>query len=54
LPYDAVRLAKDPDAMLMEYLQSTYEAAAIAGEWNREVLECPWGVPGKPRRVSKP
>ena len=51
LPYNAVRLAKDPDAMLMEYLQSTYEAAAIAGKWDRGVLECATGVPGKPRRV---
>ena len=51
LPYDAVRMAKDPDAMLMEYLQSTYEAAAIAGKWDRGALECAPGIPGKPRRV---
>jgi hypothetical protein len=53
LPYDAVRLAKDPDTVLMEFLQSTYEAAAIAGKWDRDALECPLGVPGKPRHVSK-
>jgi Family of unknown function (DUF5996) len=52
LPYDAVRLAKSPDSMLMEFLQSTYDAAATAGNWDREALECALGVPGKPRRVS--
>jgi hypothetical protein len=54
LPYDAVRLAKDPDEVLMEFLQCTYEAAAMAGKWDRDALECPLGVPGKPRRVSRP
>ncbi len=51
LPYDIVRSAKNPDAMLLEYLQSTYEAAAITGKWDRAALECAVGVPGKPRRV---
>ena len=32
LPYDAVRTARDPDAALMEFLQSTYAAAADLGE----------------------
>jgi hypothetical protein len=41
LPYDAVRTAKDPDATLMEFLQSTYEAAAITGKWDRAALERP-------------
>jgi hypothetical protein len=39
LPYDAVRTAGDPDAALMEFLQSTYEAAANAGKWDRAALE---------------
>jgi hypothetical protein len=39
LPYDAVRRAPDPDAMLLEFLQSTYEAAANLGAWNRTALE---------------
>src|SRR5581483_3456293 len=30
LPYDAVRTAKDPDRALLDFLASTYEAAAIA------------------------
>jgi hypothetical protein len=38
-PYDAVRDAADPDAALMEFLQSTYEAAAGLGAWDRAALE---------------
>jgi len=39
LPYDAVRKAADPDAVLLEFLQSTYEAAANLGRWDRAALE---------------
>jgi hypothetical protein len=39
LPYEAVRTAPDPDAMLLEFLQSTYEAAATLGGWDRKALE---------------
>ena len=39
LPYDAVRTAANPDAMLLEFLQSTYEAAADLAHWNRRDLE---------------
>jgi hypothetical protein len=39
LPYDEVRTAESPDSMLMEFLQSTYEAAANNGKWDRESLE---------------
>ena len=41
LPYEAVRRAADPDAELMEFLQSTYEAAADLGRWDRAALERP-------------
>ena len=51
LSYDAVRTAEAPDAVLMEFLQSTYEAAATTGHWDRNALECDLGVPGKPRRL---
>jgi hypothetical protein len=51
LPYDAVRTAADPDRTLMEFLTSTYEAAANSGHWDRAALECPLGVPGWPRQV---
>ena len=39
LPYEAVRTAADPDAVLLEFLQSTYEAAANLGKWDRGALE---------------
>jgi hypothetical protein len=41
LPYEAVRTADDPDAVLLEFLQSTYEAAADLAEWDRAHLEAP-------------
>lgn len=43
LPYEIVRTAPDPDALLHEFLQSTYEAAAAAAEWDRAALERPNG-----------
>jgi hypothetical protein len=49
LPYEAVRTAPDPKAALMDFLQSTYAAAADAAKWNRADLECPLGIPGRPR-----
>jgi hypothetical protein len=49
LPYDAVRAAPDPDAALLAFLQSTYEAAADAGKWDRAALECQMGIAGVPR-----
>ena len=51
LPYDAVRSAPDPDGLLMDFLISTYEAAANTGNWDRVALECPLGQPGIPRKV---
>jgi hypothetical protein len=39
LPYAAVRAADDPDAVLLRFLQSTYEAAATKGNWDRSALE---------------
>ena len=50
LPYDAVRTAADPDSTLLDFLQSTYEAAANAAGWDRAALECSLGEPRKPRR----
>lgn len=49
LPYDAVRRAKDPEASLMVFLQSTYRAAADLGRWDRDSLECATGIPRRPR-----
>jgi hypothetical protein len=39
LPYRAVRTAANPDAAVLDFLQSTYEAAATAGAWDRAALE---------------
>lgn len=39
LPYDEVRRASDPDAMLLSFLQSTYKAAASLAKWDRSALE---------------
>jgi hypothetical protein len=39
LPYELVRTSPDPDAVLLEFLQSTYEAAATAANWDRAALE---------------
>ena len=39
LPYEAVRTASDPDAMALEFLQSTYDTAASLGGWDRAALE---------------
>ena len=51
LPYEAVQNAADPDQTLLSFLQSTYDAAARLGDWDREALECPRGVPRVPRVV---
>lgn len=39
LPYEAVRTAEDPEATVLEFLRSTYEAAADPGGWDREHLD---------------
>ncbi len=51
LPYDAVRTAADPDKALLDFLQSTYEAAAVAAKWDRDALECDPGRPGVVRQI---
>ena len=45
LPYTAVRTADNPDALLLDFLQHTYEAAARASGWDRTALERPPGAP---------
>jgi hypothetical protein len=49
LPYDTMRAAPDPDVLLLDFLSTTYAAAADAGGWDRAALECPLGVPGRVR-----
>jgi hypothetical protein len=51
LPYDTVAQASDPDALLLDFLSTTYAAAADAAGWDRNALECPLGVPGRVRPI---
>jgi hypothetical protein len=51
LPYDTVAQAPKPDALLLEFLSTTYAAAAETGGWDRGALECPLGVPGRVRPI---
>ncbi|HEX7693592.1 MAG TPA: DUF5996 family protein, partial [Sphingomonas sp.] len=51
LPYAVVRAADDPDAALMAFCQSTYDAAADLAQWDRASLECPLGKPRVPRQI---
>jgi hypothetical protein len=41
LPYELVRTAADPDAALLTFLQTSYEAAADTARWDRAALERP-------------
>jgi Family of unknown function (DUF5996) len=36
---------------VLEFLQSSYEAAANAAKWDRAALECPLGRPGVVRQL---
>ncbi|MEO8947320.1 MAG: DUF5996 family protein [Mucilaginibacter sp.] len=40
LLYDDVRNAADPESYLLQFLQTTYDAAANTGNWDRHALEC--------------
>jgi hypothetical protein len=51
LPYDAVRKAEQPDRALLDFLQSTYEAAATSAKWDRDALECAPSQPGVVRQI---
>jgi hypothetical protein len=39
LPYEDVRNASSPEQALLAFFQSTYEAGATLGQWDREALE---------------
>jgi hypothetical protein len=47
LPYDSVRTAPDPEAMLLDFMESTYLAAAERAKWNVAELQHP--LPARPR-----
>jgi hypothetical protein len=53
MPYQVVRESADPEAALMEFLESTYRAAADLAGWDRAALECPVGRPLQPRPLNK-
>ena len=49
LPYEIARAADDPDRTVLDFFQTTYEAAAESGRWDRATLEddpARWG--GRP------
>jgi hypothetical protein len=46
LSYEDMRRARSPENELMKFLESTYEAAATLGDWDRESVE--WGPGGRP------
>jgi Family of unknown function (DUF5996) len=39
LPYDLVRSAENPDQVLLDFAQSTYDAASTLAKWDREALQ---------------
>jgi hypothetical protein len=41
LPYEAIRREASPDELLLEFLESSYAAAADLGKWDRDALERP-------------
>ena len=45
LPWEAVRESRDPESALLSFLQSSYEAAADLGRWDRRELEREEGRP---------
>jgi hypothetical protein len=47
LPYEVVRTASDPEGVLLDFLQTTYDAAAETGNWDRDALE------GDPLRLNQ-
>lgn len=42
LKYEDVRTSENPDQMILDFLQTTYEAGANLAEWNRANLEADW------------
>jgi hypothetical protein len=53
LPYDTVREAPDPDALLLAFLQETYAAAADQAQWDRQAVERPPGAIAGPEERTR-
>ncbi|WP_368860660.1 DUF5996 family protein [Bradyrhizobium sp. Arg816] len=49
LPYDVVRQSVDPEVALTAFPESTYLVAADVGHWDPMAIDCPTGVPRRPR-----
>jgi len=49
LPYNAILAARDPAGLVLDFMTTTYAAAAELGNWDRAALECPLGVPAQVR-----
>jgi len=49
LPYEQVRQASEPEALLLDFFTRTYLAAATCGHWDRKALECSLGAPRRVR-----
>jgi hypothetical protein len=54
LPYASVRAAPDPGHAVLDFLQSSYGAAADGAQWDRSALECDLGRAGVPRSLARP
>ncbi|WSG59502.1 DUF5996 family protein [Nocardia sp. NBC_01730] len=54
LPYEAVRTAEAPEQALLEFFDTTYEAAAELGHWDRSALEADPGRWNHERRIHNP
>ncbi len=52
LMYDDVRNAEDPDQRVLDFFQSSYEAAATLGRWDRQALERPESFDASPTQVA--
>lgn len=49
LPYATVRAAAEPERLLLDFLETTYRAAAECAAWDGAALDCILGVPGRVR-----
>ena len=53
LPYENVRASTNPGATLLDFLSTSYAAAAECGNWDRTGLECTMGAPARVRPLPE-
>jgi hypothetical protein len=51
LPHDTLARARNPEALLLDFLSTTFGAAAEIAGWGRAALECPFEVPRRIRPI---